>query len=104
MVPEITKLEKKHDLSLGGTCITDKKCQEITGCMADILKEDLEMEIKNSHYISTRVDESTDDSVSLKLLMYIRLICNDGLVKNKFFALKNLNSAAAKRTLHYGRF
>lgn len=99
LFPEIAQLEKRHGVQLGETYLNDKKCQEFSQCIADTFKEDLNLELKSTNYISVMVDESTDISIKEKLLVYVRFIGNDGTVKTKFVALKDLTNATAKGIL-----
>lgn len=99
LFPEIAQLEKRHGVQLGETYLNDKKCQEFCQCIADTFKEDLNLELKSTNYVSVMVDESTDISVKEKLLVYVRFIGNDGTVKTKFVALKDLTNTTAKGIL-----
>ncbi|XP_038065720.1 E3 SUMO-protein ligase KIAA1586-like [Patiria miniata] len=95
LFPYICKLEIRHGVELGTSYHTEKKCAEFASCVAEVLKEDLMNDLKDTpKYLTIFIDGSTDVSTTERELMYI-LYIHEGVPTVKFLKLEHLASANA---------
>jgi hypothetical protein len=71
------------------------KCKVCVSVIADVIKQELVKEIKDSSRVSLLLDASTDISTEEELVLYMRYIDKNRKLKEAFFIIPLQNSTAA---------
>ena len=83
-------------LSAGGNCTYTSRttAQSFLEAFSDVIEEELLQQLKGSSYLSLLIDESTDLTITKKLIMYVRFI-SKGRVLTRFLCNLELNNGTA---------
>ena len=77
--------------------MSDQAAEEFQEACAKFITNEIEKEIQQTRFLSVLVDESTDISVTQKLVVCVRFVTEDFLPKTRF--LKNLSDGKAATIL-----
>ena len=77
--------------------MSDQAAEEFQEACAKFITNEIEKEIQQTRFLGVLVDESTDISVTQKLVVYVRFMTEDFVPKNRF--LKNLSDGKAATIL-----
>lgn len=67
-----TDLDEAKGLDVGKTYRNEIQCREFTDAIAEIERQNLEKEVKDSKFLSIMCDEATDAAVVEQLILFIR--------------------------------
>ena len=70
--------------STGPTYTSNESINKMQKAIALVILEDTKDSLKNSSFFSVMIDESTDLSVSKKLIVYVKIINNKGQAEVHF--------------------
>ena len=91
--------------------MSDPAAEEFQEACAKVISKEIEKEIQQSRFLSVLVDESTDISVTQKLVVYVRFMTEDFVPKTRFVKNPDLSDGKAATILdtlkaaeidHYG--
>jgi hypothetical protein len=93
-------LLNKHDVDTGPGRVVeeyqnDMKCKEFVSVIADIIKQELVKEIKDSSTVSLLLDASTDISTEEELVLYTRYTDKNWKLKEAFVSIIPLQNSTA---------
>ncbi|XP_030288667.1 zinc finger protein 862-like [Sparus aurata] len=72
--PILFALHKKNGVDINPTYNNDKRCAEMIGQIADVMREELREKIESAHYLAVLIDGDTDVSNTECEIVYIRLV------------------------------
>ncbi|XP_030260383.1 zinc finger protein 862-like isoform X2 [Sparus aurata] len=72
--PKLFALHKKNGVDINPTYNNDKRCAEMIGQIADVMREELREKIESAHYLAVLIDGDTDVSNTECEIVYIRLV------------------------------
>ena len=86
--------EKNRVRGIGKAYLADKKCAEFTKYIANVIRTELDNDLKNCNYFTCLNDGSTDSSITEQEVIYV-LYSKDGVPTVRYLSIETINVANA---------